>query len=319
MNKLDNCAWCDLSNEDKRYQLYETEFWSVFLSDEQDYIGRCILVLKRHCGSMSELTEDEWEELRSLVCKTETCLRTVLGATVFNWSCLMNSFYKDSEPDPHLHIHVRPRYGRPVTLNGRVYIDGEFGRHYAVNKSGTIPAEDREEVFSRLREWLYRNRFVRIFDSENISFVKLSEELVKDYLRMINDYENVGRFIGGNRESCTVESEIGWVRRKLKEKAVIFSMIEKKSGDFIGTVEIADIAGGSGELGIAITAGKQDRGFGKEAVKAMTGYAIEELKLKKITLKVYPDNFRAIHVYKECGFREYGRTGKDIYMEYVPI
>ena len=51
---MDNCAWCDLSNEDKRYQLYETEFWSVFLSDEQDYIGRCILVLKRHCGSMSD-------------------------------------------------------------------------------------------------------------------------------------------------------------------------------------------------------------------------------------------------------------------------
>ena len=35
--------------------MYESAFWSVFLSDEQDYIGRCILVLKRHCNSMTEL------------------------------------------------------------------------------------------------------------------------------------------------------------------------------------------------------------------------------------------------------------------------
>ena len=90
---MGNCDWCNLSEEEKQFQLYENKSWSVFLSDEQDYIGRCILVLKRHCGSMSELTDDEWEELRNLVCKVEACLKTVLGATLCNWSCLMNNFY----------------------------------------------------------------------------------------------------------------------------------------------------------------------------------------------------------------------------------
>ena len=153
---MGNCVWCDLSEEDKQYQVYETAFWSVFLSDEQDYIGRCILVLKRHCSSMSEMTEDEWEDLRKLICKVETCLKTVLGATMCNWSCLMNSFYKDSEPNPHLHIHVRPRYNKPVMLNGSTYTDNEFGHHYALHKCGTIPAKDKEEVFTRLKEWLSR-------------------------------------------------------------------------------------------------------------------------------------------------------------------
>lgn len=153
---MENCVWCNPSEEDQEYLLYESEFWSVFLSDEQDYIGRCILVLKRHCGSMSELTNDEWEELRKLVCKAEACLKTVLGATLCNWSCLMNSFYKESEPDPHLHIHIRPRYDQPVTVAGHTYIDGEFGHHYAVKKSGEIPVEDREEVFTRLKEWWNR-------------------------------------------------------------------------------------------------------------------------------------------------------------------
>ena len=113
---MGNCSWCDLSEEDKQFQLYESTSWSVFLSDEQDYIGRCILVLTRHCGSMSELTEDEWEELRKLVCKMETCLKAALGATLCNWSCFMNSFYKEPSPDPHLHLHVRPRYDHPVII-----------------------------------------------------------------------------------------------------------------------------------------------------------------------------------------------------------
>ena len=151
---MGNCVWCNLSEEDKQYQVYETAFWSVYLSDEQDYIGRCILVLKRHCSSMSEMNEDEWEDLRKLICKVETCLKTVLGAALCNWSCLMNSFYKESEPYPHLHIHVRPRYDKPVMVNGNIYTDSEFGHHYAVKKDGEISHKDRETVFIQLKNWM---------------------------------------------------------------------------------------------------------------------------------------------------------------------
>ena len=154
---MGNCDWCDLSEEDKQFLLYESKLWMVFLSDEQDYIGRCILVLKRHCHSLSELTEDEWGELRDLVCKVEECLKTVLEAALCNWSCWMNSFYKTPEPDPHLHIHVRPRYDKPVKVNGNTYTDSEFGHHDGLHKSGAIPAEDREEVFLRLKEWMNRS------------------------------------------------------------------------------------------------------------------------------------------------------------------
>ena len=68
---MDTCDWCNLSEEDKQFKVYESKSWSVFLSDEQDYIGRCILVLNRHCNSLSELKDDEWDELRNLVCKVE--------------------------------------------------------------------------------------------------------------------------------------------------------------------------------------------------------------------------------------------------------
>ena len=153
---MDHCDWGNLSEEDKKYLLSENEFWLTFLADEQDYIGRCILVLKRHCNSLSELTDDEWEELRNLICKVEAGLKETLGATLCNWSCLMNSFYKEPAPNPHLHIHVRPRYDEPVIVNRNAYIDSEFGHHYALNKSGAIPSTDKEELFIRLKEWLNR-------------------------------------------------------------------------------------------------------------------------------------------------------------------
>ena len=82
-------------------------------------------MLKRHCGSLSELTDDEWNELHNLICKVETCLKT-----------------------------VRPRYDKPVVINGNTYIDSEFGHHYAMNKSGIIPDKDKEAVFNMLKEWL---------------------------------------------------------------------------------------------------------------------------------------------------------------------
>ena len=52
----------------------------------------------------------------------------------------------------------------------------------------------------------------QIFESDNISFVQVSEILANDYLVMVNDYENVNRYIGGKNKSYSLEQEIAWVR-----------------------------------------------------------------------------------------------------------
>ncbi len=157
----------------------------------------------------------------------------------------------------------------------------------------------------------------QIFESENISFVEVTELLVNDYLEMVNDEKNYTRATGGRVKTCTVEQERRWVQEKLEEKAVVFSMIEKKSGRFIGNIELMDLTDREGELGIAVTAKMQDRGFGSEAVFALTEYGMHELGLQRVFLRTNPNNARAIHVYKKCGFREYDRTEEHVYMEKV--
>lgn len=154
-----------------------------------------------------------------------------------------------------------------------------------------------------------------IFYSENINFVKISEDLINDYLEMVNDIEGVARYIGKTTRIYSYEKELAFVRRKLEEHAAIFSMIEKSSGDFIGNIEFMNVDNGSGELGVAITAKKQNMHYGTEAIKRMIEYGFHNLGLKRIVLKVYPDNERAIHVYEKCGFVQYDVADGDIYME----
>ena len=158
-----------------------------------------------------------------------------------------------------------------------------------------------------------------IFATERIDFVPPSEALVPDYLVMINDAENVRRFIGLSRdaEPITEEKERQFVQKKLAQQAPIFSMIEKDTGAFIGNIEFVDMADGAAEMGIAITAKMQDRGFGSEAIPAMVRYGMDKFGLKRVYLKVFPFNARAIHVYEKCGFREYDRAEDDVFMEIV--
>ena len=158
---------------------------------------------------------------------------------------------------------------------------------------------------------------IQVFESENILFVRPSERLVPDYLAMVNDWERVGRLIGSRRDPFTEQQERQWVQKKLAEGSPIFSMLDKATGAFIGNVELMDVADGAGELGIAITAAMQDKGYGTEAVAAMVRYGMDRLGLSRIFLKVFPDNARAIRVYEKCGFREYDRTEDDAFMEIV--
>ena len=154
-----------------------------------------------------------------------------------------------------------------------------------------------------------------VFTSENIRFVRVSEELVPDYLAMVNDWERVGKLIGSRRDPISEEKERRWVQKKLAEGAALFSMLEKDTGAFIGNIELMDIADRAGELGIAVTAAMQDKGYGTEAVRAMVEYGMDTLGLDRVFLKVFPDNARAIRVYEKCGFREYDRTEDDVFME----
>lgn len=147
------CEWC--AYNDSKYLLYKSLHWSVYLSDIQDYVGRCIVVSNRHCTSLSELDIAEWMDLKKIIDQLEYIYQKELGAKLCNWSCLMNSFYKETTPNPHLHIHMRPRYKDALIMNNHAYVDSEFAHHYALKKESVLSDKDKQVLYARIKKYFH--------------------------------------------------------------------------------------------------------------------------------------------------------------------
>ena len=52
------CAYCESSSADNNF-LFETSCWKVFLAFEQAYVGRSLIILKRHAATLTDLTDKE--------------------------------------------------------------------------------------------------------------------------------------------------------------------------------------------------------------------------------------------------------------------
>ena len=157
-----------------------------------------------------------------------------------------------------------------------------------------------------------------VFESDRIYFIKLTDKLVKDYLNMVNDIE-VQKFISRKKKAytLTLEQELEWIKNKLKKDAIIFSMIEKDTNDYIGNIEIMRINNNIGEMGIAITPKKQNKHFGTEAIKRFIEYSFNDLELDGLELNVYNFNPRGIQCYEKVGFIKdgQGKTTEEIHMK----
>ena len=155
-----------------------------------------------------------------------------------------------------------------------------------------------------------------VFESERINYIKVTPELVNEYLDMIND-ERVQKFISHEKMVLTLEKELEWIKKKLEEQAPLFSMIEKETNKYIGNIEIT-VNNNIGELGITITPSMQNKHYGQESIKAIIDYAYNELKLDGLELNVYNTNERGIHCYEKVGFIKdgVGKTPEDTHMIY---
>lgn len=87
----------------------ETDHWAVCLRPAQITPGAMVLGAKGEYTSFPALPEAAFTDLREICRKIETAFRTAFGAEKFNYIMLMLV-------DPHVHMHVLPRYSAPVTI-----------------------------------------------------------------------------------------------------------------------------------------------------------------------------------------------------------
>ena len=144
-----------------------------------------------------------------------------------------------------------------------------------------------------------------MIESENILFVPISERYIDDYLKMVNDYENVGIYISKQKRTFTYEEELIWLDEKRKSKAIIFTMLEKDTHNFIGNIEILEVNNNTANIGISITKEMQNKHYGSEALKSFINYCFNTLNLDEVDLEVYSHNKKGINCYQKVGFISY--------------
>lgn len=117
--RSDADAGCGLCHK-ARWQIWEHPYWSLYLNDNQNLLGKLMLALNRHCESLLELTPDEWMQLRVEVRDAELVLDRLFRPDRYNLMFLMNL-------DRHVHLHVVPRYRTARTYASKDFEDPDFG------------------------------------------------------------------------------------------------------------------------------------------------------------------------------------------------
>ena len=128
----------------KRYQR-----WTLLLNQDQRYLGRAVLWLKREGGMqrLSDLTLAEFREMRTALREYDRAIREEWRADHMNDAWLGNFFH---EHGGHGHMHLIPRYKEERIVAGVKFVDGRWGKNYTTYE----PYRPKEHVFFAIRDAL---------------------------------------------------------------------------------------------------------------------------------------------------------------------
>jgi len=136
--KLILCSGCDNFNIDPRDLVGTWDHWHVVVNHNQNYLGKVMLVLRRHATDATALTTHEQTEFWKLLGDVKTALLGAFQPDHFNYAFLMNL-------DAHVHMHIIPRYAQARFFAGRTFTDGRLGEHYDLG-SQMVPVELRQMI-----------------------------------------------------------------------------------------------------------------------------------------------------------------------------
>lgn len=149
---MKECHYCE--GLDKYSLLLETRHHNVLVADEQSSLGRCVIALKRHAESLSDITQDEQLDFFDIIKNLEGAITKAFGANMFNLVCMMNSSYQTNPPVPHVHWHLRPRYDHDVKFAGITFSDPDFGHHYSLTRKKHADEPLIKQIVAEIKKYL---------------------------------------------------------------------------------------------------------------------------------------------------------------------
>ncbi len=137
----DDCEFC--RDEFSHTTVKEYENWKVQLFLNQYYLGRCLIKLKKHKVDLTELSQDERNELfEKVLPEVQGAIDSLFEPDLYNQATLGNDCR-------HFHLHVIPRYEDKREFNGEVFRDQNWNSNYTPYPRDF---EIKDESFKKLQD-----------------------------------------------------------------------------------------------------------------------------------------------------------------------
>lgn len=83
-----------------------------------------------------------------------------------------------------------------------------------------------------------------------------------------------------------------------------FAIVDEARGEFLGLAALVqlDREGRQGEAGYIVAPAARGRGFAAHGLRLLTDWALDELGLERVELRITADNVASIRVAERCGF-----------------
>ena len=149
---------------------------------------------------------------------------------------------------------------------------------------------------------------------ERVYISPMNIEDAEIYTKWLNNQE-ITKYLSVHNSLISLSGEREYLETFSKNEFHM-CIVKIDNDELIGNIglENIDYKNGTAELGIFI--GEEEnlgKGYGSEAIKLLTNYAFQELRLHSIYLRVYDINTRAQRAYEKCGFVECGRLHEALY------
>jgi len=132
----------------EKYKIKDYKYWTIFIHQNQGYLGRCVVWCKRENAlDLTDATEEEQKELFLILNELREAVKKIFQSDWFNYSFLGNE-------TRHLHAHFVPRYAKPKVFEGITFEDKLWGHNYKTDHSFITPEPVLEKIKSLITEAL---------------------------------------------------------------------------------------------------------------------------------------------------------------------
>jgi RimJ/RimL family protein N-acetyltransferase len=140
--------------------------------------------------------------------------------------------------------------------------------------------------------------------------VRLRPLTIKDLTKMAiwNGDAELQFYVDGDLSNNVTELE-RWYQKNVPDRSYQIFAIENLQGEVIGDLELDHICWQTRQAELRIRIGAKQywgQGYGNEALSLILSYFMTQKRFKRIYLKVYNFNLRAIRCYQKNGFKPVG-------------